>query len=429
MKRFFILTLAMALLLLCACDGTRVPVYEPSDTELPSQTEDSSIPPDTTEHQPIYTVTPIKEMGRLLRLTRFHYFGEQYCSSSNKIQGYDPELDKWQTLCTKENCPHVDENCNAWLGLDSNGLYFAVEDDMAYCVYGTSNQGSSYLLDMEFFTLDLNTGEKRSYHKLSQTEGKEIVLCDAVICADMAVLSYDIVDEYEHPVTRESKEHFLLAFDLTDGSMTTIMERTLGFMELYDLWGVNEDNIILAYHHSTGGLNSFGYQEHEGNYTDYVMQLHRWVILEYPIEENAQWSEQVAQYYSGSDLRLFSYDCFYRGRLYYVLNDKVLCYDLQTHESQPLFEQEGITYMSCYAGRIFYTTEEGAYFSYALDGGTVQQLQKDADKLFVLTGEGGDYFYGYFPSPGTNSASAKHYLIYKTDFYAENFDAAILLPW
>lgn len=428
MKRFFALLLLLVLLL-CACDGTKVPVYEPSEGERTSQTEESSVPVQTTENPQAYLHSPSGE--KLLRLTRFYSFGEQYCTSGNTLQSYDPELDRWQTLCGKENCPHVDENCNAWIGFDFNGLYFAVEDNMAYCIYGTSNQGSSYLLDMEFFTLDLNTGERRSYHKLSQTEGKEIVLCDAVICADMAILNYDIVDEYEYPVARESKEHFLLAFDLTEGSMTAIMERTLNFGELYDLWGVSEDHIILAYHHSTGGLNSFGYQEHTSNYADYAMSLHRWVLMEYPIAENAGWSEQVAEWTVNSELGLFSYSSFYGGNLYYVLNDTVRAYDLQSHQTSTAFSQEGITYLCCYDGRIFYETEAGEYFWYELASGTAAQCLKDVEKIFFPLGESQDYFYGRFVSSWEDAGEkvAQYYLISKEDFYKENLDAAILLPY
>ena len=431
MKRVFILTLVL-MLLLCACDGTKVPVYEPSDTELPSQTQESSTQPDTVESQPSIIYSPVEE--ELLRLTRFYYFGEQYCSPSDKMQGYDPELDKWQTLCTKENCPHVDENCNAWLGLNCNGLYFAVEDNMAYCVYGTQNI-SGYLLDMEFFTLDLNTGEKRSYHKLSQTEDKEIVLCDAVIYGDMAILNYDIVDEYEYPVPREEKEHFLLAFDLTTGSMTTIMERTMSFGELYDLWGASEGHIILAYHHPTGGLNSFGYQGYDCNYANYAKRLHRWVLLEYPIEENAKWSEQVAEWTANSELGLFSYSSFYQGRLYYVLNDNVYAYDLQNHQTSTVFSQKGITYLTCYDGRIFYETEDGEYFWYKLDSGDngpeeLYPFQTDGRRVFFPTGESDEYFYGSFVSSWEDASDImEYYLISKEAFYAGNFDAAIPLPY
>lgn len=431
MKRVFILTLVL-MLLLCACDGTKVPAYEPSDTELPSQTQESSTQPPATETPAANIYSPVEE--KLLRLTRFRYFGEQYCSPWDKLQGYDPELDKWQTLCTKENCPHVDENCNAWLGLDSNGLYFAVEDNMAYCVNGTQNI-SGYLLDMEFFTLDLNTGEKRSYHKLSQAEGKEIVLCDAAIYEDMAILNYDIVDEYEYPVTRKSKDHFLLAFDLTDGSMTTIMERTLGIGELYDLWGINEDNIILAYHHPTGDLNSFGYQSYDCHYANYAKRLHRWVLLEYPIEENAKWSEQVAEWTADSELGLYSYSSFYQGKLYYVLNDTVRAYDLQNHQTSTVFSQKGITYLTCYDGRVFYETEDGRYFCYRLDSGDngpeeLHPFQTDRKRVFFPMGESQDCFYGSFVSSwGDASNIMEHYLISKEAFYAGDFDTAILLPW
>lgn len=412
MKPILVLMLVLSLLLLCACDGIKVPVHEAASSETTASSE-ASVTPATTSTALTYEPTG----KNLLRLTRFYHCGEEYVSAFDKLQSYDPQLDKWQTMCNKENCPHVDENCDAWLGLDVNSLYFAAEEGIAYCVYGPANDYGN-LTELEFFTLDLITGQRRSYHKAAAPENGEIILCDAAVCGSKAVLSYSMAaDEVEHSV---------LAFDLASGEMTAVLQRELPGGVAYNLWGVSEDHVLLAVHSISGEPYSIAQQEHTANYKDYVMRLHRWVILEYPIEENAKWSKQVAESTAGSELRLFSYNSFYRGALYYVLNDSLWFYDMESHLSRVLFRQEGITSLSCFDGRIFFTTEEGAYYACKLSGGGLVHLPQEKGRVFFITGENEDYFYGNRTIVGGTPAGSC-YMIAKDDFYKGSVHSLVLL--
>lgn len=409
MKRTLVLILALNLLLLCACDGKKVPAYEAPSTQAPSSTE-------PTEPVSISTDLSYVSAGEpMLRLTRYYHYGERCISAFGKLQSYDPQLDKWQDLCDKENCPHADENCNAWLGLDVNGLYFAEKGNTLYCIYGTTNDYGN-LTDLEFFTLDLATWERRSYHKATAPKDGQIILCDGAVYGSKAVLSYDVIEELDTAYSQNKKEHFILVFDLESGDMTTLMENTLSMGELYDLWGMSDGHILLAFHHSNSEITSYGRAENAENYNDYTMRLHRWVILEYPMEENARWSNQVAESTAGYDLRLFSYDSFYGGALYYVLNDSVWRYDLQSHRNKMLFEQKGITGLSCFDGRIFFTTENGEYCACNLSGGEPVQLPQEEGRIFFITEENEDYFYGDRTVIGGTPAGTR-YMIAKEDFY------------
>ena len=404
MKRILVLILVLSLLLLCACDRTKVPPYEAPPEEVPTSSEAPTAPSATST---ALTYEPTEE--NMLRLTRYYHYGERCISAFDKLQSYDPQLDKWQDLCDKENCPHADENCNAWLGLDVNGLYFAEKGNTLYCIYGTTNDYGN-LTDLEFFTLDLATWERRSYHNITAPKGGQIVLNDAAVCGGKAVLSYSIA------TAEAAMEHYVRAFDLGTGEMTTILQRELPAGAAYNLWGISDGYILLALHSLSGGPYSIAQQEHTPNYEDYVMRLHRWVILEYPMEENARWSNQVAESTAGSDLRLFRYDSFYRGALYYVLNDSVWRYDLQSHRNKILFEQKGITDLSCFDGRIFFTTENGEYCACNLSGGEPVQLPQEEGRIFFITEENEDYFYGDRTVIGGTPAGTR-YMIAKEDFY------------
>ena len=284
--------------------------------------------------------------------------------------------------------------------------------------------------------MNLATGERRSYYTIEEKEDQQILFSDAVICGEQAILNFDIAAGYRigevvygKPV--EEKEHFILSFQLDSGEMTTVMQRSMEWDGLYDLWAVNDSHLILAYHYPNIGSNdSFGAQNYENNYNNYAMRLHRWVLLEYPIAEEATWSEQVAAYEAESDLKLFSYSSFCEGRLYYVQNGDVRAYDLETHKRSRLFTQAGISYLCCYDGKIFYETYAEEHFYYDLSSGETVQIQKDSRMVFFPLGESEDYFYGIFTSAweGGYTSSPHHYLISKEDFYAENFDAAIRLP-
>ena len=147
MKRILVLALALTLLLLCACNENTVPVYTPTEVEAPTE---STAPPETTEAQGETVYTPKGE--RLIHLSQNYYMGDKYYIANNTLDFYDPKEDRSRPFCSKKNCPHVDENCNAWLGLNADGLFFAVDGDLLYCVVGNTNKVGNHT-DLEFYTM------------------------------------------------------------------------------------------------------------------------------------------------------------------------------------------------------------------------------------------------------------------------------------
>ena len=290
--------------------------------------------------------------------------------SIGSLQYYDEELLKWSCFCTKDDCSHYDESCPAWIA--EGNVRIAMKGGVCYYVHtDESSYGHKYF---EFCAMNPATSERRDYYKVQAQENETVFLGNVAIYGDTALLNYSIrVDE------APTMQQYIHAIDLQTGKMITVMNREIQNGEVYELWGMNESHIIMSYLH-TGTNESFAENESSFNalpdHSEYMMQQHRWVLLEFPIEENAAWSEQVAQYFSGSDLRLYNHSNFYRGTLYYVLNDSVWGYDLQEHKNARIFEQKGIVYMSCLDGKIICLTDENRCFSFDLESGTTQEIEQ-----------------------------------------------------
>lgn len=454
MKRFFALSLFLVLLL-TGCERNTVPAYVPVEAPTSLEQQETEPAPSSQEDPDYRYISEPEEFniydteGRMLRLSRGSDLGNEGAYyMGNLLTRYDENLDKQQVCCTKEHCPHADDNCNAWIGNNGNGARLAVAGNLAYIINGPTNE-YGYLTELRFFSLDLTTGERRMYHEVAAQEGMEIRLCDAVIYGSTAVLNYDLIGEAVYGDTPRDKEHSILSVDLASGEKTTVMKRKLAAEEIYDLWGMNESHIILAFHHRGGAYSSFG-ESSMGNYSQYAQYLHRWVLLEYPIEENAVWSKQIAasgdavsSVYSSSTgvylsagadseaLSLYNYSNFYGGKLYYVIGANVMTYDLQTHKSSLLFVQPGITYLSCLDGRVFYQTDGMEYFWYEPETRITCQYQKGQTReVFLFSGETNDYFYGYYNVNSLEySVWGKDFCrISKLDFYEENYQAAVPFP-
>lgn len=439
MKRIFLLVLTLSLLLLCACDGSTVPVYD-SPSVMPPPTEEvhasETLPlkiavDDSSFISDLSEVTTKGKDDTILRLMRQFYVGaDGLWANPETLSIYDRQRDCFTSGCQKKNCPHVDENCGAWLG-DSNGLYFAVKDSTAYVASGTPDNFGS-LLDLKFFTLDLTTGEEQIYYEIPGAEGQSVHLGDVLVCGNTVVMSYDIAHHiYDYEGRSDYKMHHILAIDLLSGELTRVMEREVYFGDNYDLWGMNEERLILAFH-AGGMIQSYGayigsYLSSQSayGYDEYIRDQHRWVLLEYPIEENAKWSKHIIANDSANSLNLYSYSNFYEGTLYYVSNDCVMSYDLDSRKMQKLFSQPGICHMSCFDGKIFYETTDGKYFWYDLSNSDIYQYPEDpSTRPFFIVEESDDGFFGS-KTPTRNDFCH----IDKEDFYQGNYEEALPLYW
>ena len=410
MKRIFAVLLLLTLL--CGCQGESVPAYEAPQTSA------------TTEFaQPLTTHSennlPLPNGNQMIRL-RMNFFSETRYQYSNNdfLRRHDPELDRWMPLCLKQDCPHADETCLAWFGADDAQRYFAVRDTIVYCAEHNSDTA------LHFFARNFKTGERMSYHKVEKEDGKQINLADAAICGSTAILSYDIITEGEN-----EKMHYILAFDLHSGTMVKVMERPILIGELYDIWGMTEDHIIVNYLHA-GSNTSFFSSAHcdawyAEDYDAFIRDQHRWVLLEYPITENAKWSEQLAEAVDITRLRLYNFSNFYNGTLYYTVNDTVQAYDLNTHSKTRGFYRDGITNMSCFDGKIFFRTEEDEFYYHDLQSQATVRFATGTDTVYFPFSESEDELFCYLIGENmTNKYDGVYYAISKEAFYAQDFSSA-----
>ncbi len=412
MKRLF--AILILLTLLCGCQGEFVPAYEPPQTSETSELASAQPLPSQSKNS-----LPLPNGKRLLRLRRDFFSQTRYPYFNNDfLRQHDPELDRSIPLCQKKDCPHADETCLAWYGSDDALRFWAIRDTIVYCVEIDSDTA------LHFFARNFKTGESMTYHKVEKEEGKQLSLADAVICESTAILSYDIITEGEN-----EKMHHILAFDLHNGSVIKVMERPILTGELYDVWGMTEDHIILAYLHAGDNI-PFSTSAHGGiwygeDYTSFIRRQHRWVLLEYPIAENAKWSEQLAEAIDITRLGLFNYSNFYNGTLYYVVNDTLHAYDLTTHTKTSGFKQEGIANMSCFDGKIFFQTEENKFYYHDLEAQTTVPFAESAEDVYFPFAESENELFCYrIGESETNRYSGVYYIIEKEAFYAQDFTCA-----
>lgn len=405
MKRLICILILM--ILLCACGTDKVPVYESQETQTTSAlTEAVPLSMGKTElpdGEEMYHLSDAKNNANA------QYRLERY------LHRYNETLDLWESCCVDADCAHADESCTAWFGSEDLYRRFAVVNGICYCAEG--ELGKYALRTLEVYALNPATGERRSYFRAEAQGEKEIYLGNVAISGQTAILNYSTLD-----IDELTKMQYILAIDLRNGTTIRIMEREISNGEVYELWGMNETHIVVSYFHS-GGNQSFANTENAAmglpDHTSYIMDQHRWVLLEFPIEENAKWSEQIAQYMGSSNLRLFNHGNFYNGTLFYALNEKIWAYNLKEHKNTPLFEEENLQYMSCLDGKILYLTGENECFSYDLQSGKTTQL---ADTEYFPIAETEN---GFYCKKIKFTASYLNYFISKADFYAGRFDTII----
>lgn len=433
MKRILPLMLLLTLLL-CACGEATVPTYSQPQTSEPPASEESALPTEPSSDETEASLPSPATVEALhtypadtsmVRFTRFNALeGDTIYEAYGFLHAYDMIENRTEVCCTKEHCPHADDNCNAYIAEDMNGYIFAVRDGTAYFMGGGRDPHVCDLTDLKFFAIDMVTGERRTYYEpaLGGTCAK---LGDAALCGNVAVLNFDTFAPTENGVTADTKTHHILSFDLTSGEMTTVMQREISYGEMYNLWGLSETHLLLAYHYQSATGFSYGAEFNplstKQDYSDYVASMSRWVMLEYPLTEDPKWSAQA--FSSSTSQTLYDYSQFYNGRLYYRVDDAVWFYDLGTHSREILFEQPGIERMFCMDGSVFCETDEGC-FRYELATGTVYQCPDSGEKTKLMPfAETDDAFLCVRSYEGS-----EYFRIDKMDFYRGNFEAAEVLP-
>lgn len=431
MKRILPLLLII-LLLLTAC-GESVPAYTAPSEEL--ILTESTLPSEEltlTESTPP-TVTPEINSPDSAELTTYpadlsavRLEGDAARAGDAVYFLYDPLLRRYDmaegkitVCCNKKNCPHYDENCDAYVAEDTNGIAFGIHDGKAYFVGGAQNEYGE-LVSLSFFSLDLTTGERKTLYT-ADMEGKVADFGGAMLCGNKAVLCYSLAAS-----AAPAKQQYILSIDLTDGAAVTLLDRELVDGSVYNLWGMDEKSVIVAYHRPTAGqAYPANFSVADWNYDAYTRNLQSWVMLQHSLEGSAGQWKSFAYHDAQHELHLYDYHQFYGGKLYYVYGNRyVKVYDPATQTSEFLFEQRGITDMTCLDGRIFYETDEGAFWYELATGVTHLYLQPEERRPFFLISETDDDFLcqGYLDKYNC-------YRISKTDFYDGNYDAAVLLEF
>lgn len=381
MKKFLALVLLFSMLL-GGC-GTEVPLYnETSSTPPPTEAQD------TTERLKVELAsTPVNDHAigthvppddGVLRPERVGFTNaDGFYTLSKGLRSYDFGMERHVAVCEKEHCPHMDSNCNAWIDplgeeLNLNHTRFAVRDKLCYLLMSEELQPNhAEEKNLSFQVLDTTTGEQTNYLTVEK-EGYCIVYCDALISEAVAVISYE---SRPLPIDRpkydpgDTKWITMVMVDLATGEVTTLLEREISIAMAYDLWGLTDTHFLAMLHRVGGMSDPYGMKlGKEGldtySYDDYVRNLHSYALLEFPLEEHAQWSDQLGANDLLETLQLFSYDSFYNGSLYYVRGDNVWVYDGE--EARALFCCGEIKDLFAMDGKVFYELPDGNLCYYDL---------------------------------------------------------------
>lgn len=432
--------LLLILLLFTAC-GESVPAYTAPTWETDAPSEESTLTEPTTESTEAVPTPSLSDPTELttypadltaVRLGRDSArtgdaIYQLHCEPSGFfLYRYDMADSKLTVCCNKKNCPHYDENCGAYICEDGNGIVFAVQNGKAYFAGGAQNDRSEWVT-LSLFSLDLTTGERETIYAADMGD-RVASLGGVMLCGEKAVLCYTLAASAASEESIATKQQRILAFDLADGTFVTVLERELEYGGVYNLWGMNETSLIVAYHLPTSGQEfpaHANFVDYGWDYDSYSRNLHGWTMLEYPLEESPDHGKAFAYNNAQHELHLYNFNQFYGGKLYYFYDRKyVKVYDPATKTGEFLFEQSDITYMTCLDGRIFYETDEG-YFWYEIATGVTHQYWQDVRRRpFYLLAETDDDFIcqGYLNE-------FNRYRISKADFYNGNYDAAVLLDF
>ena len=428
--------LLLILLLFTAC-GESVPAYTAPTGETDVPSEESTLTEPTTESTEAVPTPSLSDPSEIttysadltaVRLGRDSArTGDAiYLLNGAFLQRYDMADSKLTVCCNKKNCPHYDENCDAYIAEDINGIVFGIHNGQAYFAGGAQNDCGEWVT-LSFFSLDLTTGERETIYAADMGD-RVASLGGVMLCGDKAVLCYTLAASAASEESIATKQQRILAFDLADGTFVTVLEREMEYGGVYNLWGMDETSLIVAYHLPTCGQAypaHANFADYGWDYDTYSRNLSDWTMQEYPLEESPDHGKAFAYNNAQHELHLYNYNQFYGGKLYYFYDRKyVKVYDPATQTGEFLFEQSDITYMTCLDGRIFYETDEGCFWYEIATGVTHQYWQEVQRRPFYLLAETDDDFIcqGYLDKYNC-------YRISKTDFYNGNYDAAVLLDW
>lgn len=202
MKKTILLLCLLTALLLSACGevpgdstGTAGATDAPDSVQLTLHPED---------HNQSYFMTSFVETPE-----GYYYGREEGLESTRDLIYFCPRGgDTFVPLCGKPNCPHHDENCNAWYGngrTDSFGyydgaLYSAVYEYDKYLVYRIQLDGTGH---EHVATVDLSKLQDYGFFAPVFHHGKLIINCDA-----------------PQELPAEEREDHVIVMDLSDFSQT-----------------------------------------------------------------------------------------------------------------------------------------------------------------------------------------------------------------
>ena len=97
--------------------------------------------PSTEDDQPYWNI-----FGRYItKCENGYYCIEQIEAGTNRICYLDNETKNTIPLCSKAECSHTDENCNAYLSKNYNAQQIYYYNGMVYVIYNDDTDGLSYL--------------------------------------------------------------------------------------------------------------------------------------------------------------------------------------------------------------------------------------------------------------------------------------------
>lgn len=260
MKR--VIPFLLLILLLCTACGEAVPAYTAPTGEVGVPLEESTLTEPMTESTEAVPVPSLSDPTELttypadlsaVRLGRDSArTGDAiYLLNGAFLQRYDMADSKLTACCNKKNCPHYDENCDAYIAEDMNGIVFGIHNGKAYFTGGTKNELGE-LVTLSFFSLDLTTGERETIYEADMGD-RVASLGGVMLCGEKAVLCYSLAASAASEESVATKQQRILAFDLAGGTMVTVLEREMEYGGVYNLWGMDETSLIVAYHRPTSG--------------------------------------------------------------------------------------------------------------------------------------------------------------------------------
>lgn len=151
-KRYIILTVTILLFTSIFATGC---TQKQTSVTLNSSTEDD---------QPYWNI-----FGRhITKCENGYYCIEQIEAGTNRICYLDNETKNTIPLCSKAECSHTDENCNAYLSKKYNAQQIYYYNGMVYVIYNDDTDGLSYLEQVAHINVNCRTARRKESTKWSK---------------------------------------------------------------------------------------------------------------------------------------------------------------------------------------------------------------------------------------------------------------------